>query len=131
MFRAIQRNDAPILLTPAAMALCYFLTSGGEAFWTNTLQRCQALDNKKTSIVARIDCIKSIVDYIIAAVVTTIGAYVIAGCLRDRTSQFKHKPQRPRNNEISLPLLKISFWDLLMLSLMCYPEIGHTKSGEA
>lgn len=130
MFRALHKIDAPVLLIPAAMALCYFLTSGGEALWTNTLQRCQALD-KKTGIVTKIDCIKKIADYILAAVATFIGAYVITACLRNPTSFSEHKRQHPRGNSNVLSLLRITFWNLLMLFLMCFPEIGRTKSGEA
>lgn len=130
MFRALQRNDAPVLLIPAAMALCYFLISGGEAFWTNALQRCQALD-KKTGIVTRIDCIKKIADYILAAVATFFGAYLIIAYLRNRTSLSDHKQKYPRGNNRVLSLLKTTFWNSLMLVLMCYPEIGHTKNGEA
>jgi hypothetical protein len=112
------------------MALCYFLISGGEAFWTNALQRCQALD-KKTGTVTRINCIKKIADYILAAVATFFGAYLITAYLRNRPSLSDHKQKYPRGNNRVLSLLKITFWDLLMLVLMCYPEIGHTKNGEA
>lgn len=133
MFRTFQRYDAPVLLIPAAMALCYFFISGGEVFWTNALQRCQRLD-KKTGIVTRIDCIKKIADYILAAVATFFGAYLITAYLRNRTSlsdESDHKQKYPRGNNRVLSLLKITLWDSLMLFLMCYPEIGHTKNGEA
>lgn len=113
MFRALHRIDAPVLLIPAAMALCYFLTSGGEA------------------LVTKIDCIKKIADYILAAVATFFGAYLIIAYIRNRTSLSDHKQKYPRGNNRVWSLLKITFWDLLMLALMCYPEIGHTKNGEA
>jgi hypothetical protein len=103
MFSALQRNDRLVLLIPATMALSYFLIPGGETFWTRTLQKCQAFDTK-ISIVARIDCIKSIVDYILVAVATSVGMYVMASFLRDRTNVPGHEQQRT--------------------------NIGHIKSGE-
>jgi hypothetical protein len=92
MFSALQRNDRSVLLVPATMALCYFLLSGSETFWTRTMQKCQAFDTK-ISIVARIDCCKSVVDYILVAVTIFAGTYVIAAFLRDRTGGSGRKQQ--------------------------------------
>jgi hypothetical protein len=99
MFSVLQRNDKLIPLIPATIALCYFLISGGETFWIKTMHKCQALDTK-TSIVARIDCYKSVVDFIIAAVAIFIGMYVLAAWIRGRSSGSGCKQQRSWSDNV-------------------------------
>jgi hypothetical protein len=130
MFQDLQRNDTLILLIPATIVLCWFRFSGGEALWTKTLQKRQTLE-RKPGIVARTDCIKSIADYILAAVATFIGTYMIAAFLRDRNSVSAPKQHRLQSINVGWEGLRAVLWKFLLLFLMCYPELGLIKSGEA
>jgi hypothetical protein len=107
MFSALRRNGILVLLIPATMALCYFLFFGGEAFWTRTSQKCQAF-NTKTSIVARIDCYKSIIDLVLAAVATFAGTYMVAAFLRDRARVPGHEQRRTNIGHVKSGAVKLA-----------------------
>lgn len=107
MSSALRRNDRLVLLVPATMAMCYFLLLVGEGFCTRTLQKCQALD-ENTSIIARIDCIKSIVDYVLVTVAIFAGTYMIASFLRERTRVPGHEQRRTNLGHIKSGEVKLA-----------------------